>query len=109
MSAPTTPDNLLSPLPDASGSEVFTALLARPSIRIERIVSQGQTTPLDAPYVQPHDEWLLLLCGAARLWLDGQGEISLAPGDALLIAAHVAHRVTYTQAEPATVWLAIHL
>ena len=100
--------NLFSSLPDASGGEVFTALLDRPGVRIERIVSQGQTTPIDAPYVQDHDEWVLLLAGAAGLWLDGQGEIALAPGDALLIGAQVAHRVTYTQTAPATVWLAIH-
>lgn len=103
------PVNLLSPLPDASGSEVFTALLARPGIRIERIVSQGQTTPIDAPYVQSYEEWVLLLSGAARLWLEGQGEVSLESGDALLIPANVAHRVTYTQTAPATVWLAVHL
>lgn len=55
MSTPTPLDNLLSPLPDASGGEVFTALLARPGIRIERIVSQGQTTPINSPYTQSHD------------------------------------------------------
>ena len=109
MNADAQPLNILAALPDASGGEVFTELLERPGIRIERIVSQGQTTPIDAPYVQSHNEWVLLLTGAARLWLEGQGEVALAPGDALLIGAHVAHRVTYTQAEPATVWLAVHL
>ncbi|HWJ71335.1 MAG TPA: cupin domain-containing protein [Sphingobium sp.] len=102
-------DNLLAPLPDARGAEVFTALLARPGVRIERIVSQGQVTPPDAPYDQPHDEWVLLLAGAARLWMDGTGEHDLAPGDALLIPAHVRHAVTWTQADPPTVWLAVHL
>ena len=109
MSAGTQPLNILSPLPDASGGEVFTALLRRPGVRIERIVSQGQTTPIDAPYVQAHDEWVLLLAGAARLWMEGQGEVALTPGDALLIPANVAHRVIYTQAAPVTVWLAVHL
>ena len=109
MSGGAQPLNIFSPLPDASCGEVFTALLNRPGVRIERIVSQGQTTPIDAPYVQSHDEWVLLLAGAARLWLEGQGEVALAPGDTLLVGAHVAHRVTYTQAEPATVWLAVHL
>lgn len=109
MSAGAQPLNILAPLPDASSGEVFTELLGRLGIRIERIVSQGQTTPIDAPYVQSHDEWVLLLAGAARLWIEGQGEVALAPGDTLLIAANAAHRVTYTQANPATVWLAIHL
>lgn len=101
--------NLLAPLPDARGAEVFTTLLDRPGVRIERIVSQGQATPPDAPYDQPHDEWVLLLAGAARLWIDGAGERDLAPGDALLIPAHTRHRVTRTQTEPPTVWLAVHL
>lgn len=101
--------NLLSPLPDATQVETFTSLIERPGVRIERIVSQGQVTPLDAPYEQPHDEWVLLLAGAARLWLETSGETELAPGDALLIPARVRHRVTWTQTEPATVWLAVHL
>ncbi|HEX7873863.1 MAG TPA: cupin domain-containing protein [Sphingobium sp.] len=101
--------NILESLPDASDAEVFTQLLARPGVRIERIVSQGQVTPEDAPYDQPHDEWVLLLGGGARLWLEGEGERTMAPGDALLIAAHLRHRVTWTSAEPPTVWLAIHL
>lgn len=102
-------DNVLAPLPDARGAEVFTALLERPGVRIERIVSQGQVTPADAPYEQAHEEWVVLLAGAARLWIDGAGERSLVPGDALLIPARVRHRVTWTQAEPPTVWLAVHL
>ncbi len=101
--------NLLAPLPDARGAEVFTALLERPGVRIERIVSQGQVTPPDTPYEQAHDEWVLLMAGGARLWIDGVGECSLAPGDALLIPANIRHAVTWTQAEPPTVWLAVHL
>jgi cupin 2 domain-containing protein len=101
--------NLLAPLPAAGNAEIVTALLQRPGIRIERIVSRGQITPAATPYDQPYDEWVLLLAGAARLWLADRGEIALAPGDALLVPAHVRHGVTYTQAEPATIWLAIHL
>ena len=74
MSADAQPLNILTPLPDASGGEVFTALLTRPGIRIERIVSQGQQTPIDAPYMQSHDEWVLLLAGATRLWLEGKAK-----------------------------------
>jgi cupin 2 domain-containing protein len=101
--------NLLASLPADEGSEIVSTLLDHPAARIERIVSRGQITPEDQPYDQPQDEWVLLLAGTARLWLEDRGELALAPGDALLIPAHVRHRVTFTQAEPPTVWLAIHL
>jgi cupin 2 domain-containing protein len=101
--------SILTDLPDASAAEVLTVLLNRPGVRIERIVSQGQVTPKEAPYDQDHDEWVLLLAGAARLWVDSEGERELRPGSTAFIPAHVRHRVTWTQGQPATVWLAVHL
>jgi len=100
--------NLLRDLPDASVGEVFTSLLDRPGCRIERIVSHGQTTPEQAPYRQAHEEWVLLLQGAARIVLAGR-EVTLEPGDTLFIPAATEHWVTYTDPAVATVWLAIHL
>jgi len=100
--------NLLADLPDARGAECFETLLAGPGVRIERIVSRGQVTPEAAPFDQAHDEWVLLLAGAARLWLDGQGDVALAPGDCLSIPAGVRHRVTWTPEDRETVWLAVH-
>ncbi|MDG2535020.1 cupin domain-containing protein [Sphingomonas sp. HITSZ_GF] len=101
--------NLLAELPDARAGEVFTALLARAGVRIERIVSHGQATPADAPMVQGWDEWVLLLKGAARLRIEDGAEIALAPGDHLLIAAGQRHWVTWTPDDRETVWLAVHL
>ncbi|MFL5251288.1 MAG: cupin domain-containing protein [Rhodopila sp.] len=100
--------NLLDDLPVQMTEEVFTELLSRPGIRIERIVSHGQSTPVDAPYDQDHDEWVLLLRGSASLWIDGDGERDLRPGDHVLIPAHRIHRVTRTADDEPTVWLAIH-
>lgn len=101
--------NLLADLPDASAGEAFTELLRRPGIRIERIVSQGQATPGDAPMVQDRDEWVLLLEGAAGLRIEGEDALALHPGDHLLIAAGQRHWVTWTAGDRATVWLAVHL
>ncbi|HCB75217.1 MAG TPA: cupin [Sphingomonas bacterium] len=99
--------NLLHPLPDASGGEVFEDLLTRPGCRIERIVSLGQVTPPNRPYVQPHDEWVLVLAGRAVVEVEGAAT-ALWPGDPLLIPAGAAHRVTFTDPDVPTVWLAMH-
>lgn len=101
--------NLFDSLPDARANEVFTDLLARPGVRIERIVSQGQVTPDDAPFVQDVEEWVVVLTGGARIRLEGQAEVALRPGDYLTIPARTRHWVTWTDPDSATVWLAVHL
>ena len=106
---PATAANLLSDLPSPGPEEAFTPILERPGLRIERIVSYGHTTPEEAPYEQAEDEWVMLVEGAARLWLDGQGEVALARGDHLFIPAGLRHRVTWTLPDAPTVWLAVHI
>jgi cupin 2 domain-containing protein len=100
--------NLFRDLPPRAAEEVFTELLAREGVRIERIVSTGQSTPADKPYDQDHDEWVLLLAGSAGLWIEGEGERDLRPGDHVLIAAHRRHHVTRTAKGEPTIWLAVH-
>jgi len=48
--------NLFSPLPDARAAESVDALLIRPGLRIERIVSQGQASPPGCWYNQHETE-----------------------------------------------------
>ena len=100
--------SLLDDLATPDGLERFDALLVRPGVTVERIVSTGQVTPVDVPYQQAWDEWVLLLAGAARLWIEGRDEVTMAPGDHLLIPANVRHRVLWTLADPPTIWLALH-
>jgi cupin 2 domain-containing protein len=100
--------NLFHDVPARAHEEIVTELLARKGVRIERIVSTGQSTPADKPYDQDHDEWVLLLTGAAGLWIKGEGERDLRPGDHVLIPARRLHRVTWTMKGVPTVWLAIH-
>lgn len=101
--------NLLAGLPAAKRAEAFTELLARPGIRIERIVSRGQATPADEPMVQAQDEWVLLLEGAAGLRIEDSREVELRAGDHVWIARGQKHWVTWTARDRATVWLAAHL
>lgn len=100
--------NLFTPMPSAAAGEVFTELLTRPGVRIERIVSGGQATPEDAPFVQDEDEWVVVLAGSAAIRLEGKGEAALGPGDYLLIPGGTRHWVTRTDPDVPTVWLAIH-
>lgn len=100
--------NLLTNLPAAKRAEAFTELLARPGLRIERIVSRGQATPEDAPMIQAHDEWVLLLEGAAGIRIEDSAVVTLGPGDHLLIAAGQKHWVAWTAKDRATLWLAVH-
>ena len=88
--------------------ETVDVLLERRGLRIERIVSTGQTTPPGEWFDQPGDEWVALLAGRATLRFADGGSTELAPGDWLLIPARVRHRVEATSADPACVWLAVH-
>jgi cupin 2 domain-containing protein len=101
-------DSLLRDLPvGAEAAERFEDLLTRPGVRIERIISSGQSTPPGAWMEQAWDEWVLLAAGRAGLTLEGEAPLTLEPGDHLLIPAHRRHRVEWT--ETPTVWLAAHL
>ena len=100
---------LLALLPVAGPDEVVTALLARPGLIIERIVSHGHASPEGFWYDQPQAEWVLVLAGAARIAFEGEAkERELGIGDYIEIAAHRRHRVEWTDPSQPTVWLAIH-
>lgn len=101
--------NIFAPLPDARDGEVFTPLLERGRVRIERIVSHGQATPVDAPFVQDADEWVVVLRGSAVLRIEGQAEVSLVPGDHVFIPGGTRHWVMRTDPDGPTLWLALHL
>jgi len=100
--------NLLRDLPDACGAEITETLLAAPGVRIERIVSMGQSSPPGFWYDQPESEFVVLLAGAARLrFADEADERTLGPGDWVHVAAHRRHRVAWTDPARQTVWLAV--
>ena len=101
--------NLLAQAPVDRTAERFEALLERPGLKIERIVSNGQASPEGFWYDSAQDEWVLLVSASAGLHLDGAAEPrTLAPGDYLHLPAHCRHRVAWTDAAQSTVWLAVH-
>jgi cupin 2 domain-containing protein len=101
--------NLLAALPRKLDAEQTTALVDSESVRIKRVVSTGQASPPGFWYDQDRSEWVLLVAGSAGLLFEGEAAPRvLRPGDYLLIPAHRRHRVAWTDAEQATVWLAVH-
>lgn len=102
--------NLFSSLPDALHEEQFENLLELGRCRIERIVSQGQSSPEGYWYDQPRDEWVVLLRGQAMLEFSEPGQrMRLEEGDYVMIPAHCRHRVAWTDPNQPTIWLAIHV
>jgi cupin 2 domain-containing protein len=103
------PINLLADLPQQLPKELFQTLVQTPTVRIERIISRGHSTPAGQWYDQDTDEWVLLLQGKARLGIENEPELlELKPGDAVLLPANVRHRVEWTDPDQHTIWLAVH-
>ena len=101
--------NVFDALPDEGRDEAFDVLLARPGLRIERIVSRAHASPPGFWYDQPQGEWLIVVAGTARLrFEDEPAARSLRPGDCLDIAAHRRHRVDWTDPAAPTIWIAVH-
>ena len=97
--------NVAHQLPD----EQIMELLSAPNVRIERIISTGHATAPNEWYDQDRAEWVLLLAGSAGLIFEGETEpLLLEPGSYVHIAAHVRHRVAWTDMSVPTIWLAIH-
>jgi len=96
-------------LPADHSAEQFRDLLKRPGLRIERIVSTGQSSPPGFWYDEPRAEWVLVLCGEARLAFDDDARaVVLKSGDFVDIPPHRRHRVEWTHPTEPTIWLAIH-
>ncbi|MEQ6884982.1 cupin domain-containing protein [Salicola sp. Rm-C-2C1-2] len=99
--------NLLAGLPSDLEDEVFEPILEAEHVRIERIVSKGHTSPQKGWYDQQEHEWVVVLEGAGTVLFEQGPEVHLEEGDHLTIPAHSRHRVSWTDPERVTVWLAV--
>ncbi|MGQ0709400.1 MAG: cupin domain-containing protein [Rhodoferax sp.] len=82
-------------------------IVRSPSVRIERIVSNGQRSPDGYWYDQEENEWVMVVAGKATLEFDGGLKHDLSAGDYVNIPAHVRHRVAWTDPQETTIWLAV--
>ena len=100
-------DNLFANLPELYESEQSLSLFEKPSIKIERIVSQSHSSPPGFWYDQDEDEWVIVLRGEATLEFERGELVWMKEGDHVTIARHVRHRVQQTG--PETIWLAVRI
>ena len=101
-------DNLFANVPNHAHEELTDVLIKNRSVRVERIVSTGQSSPDGFWYDQTETEWVVLLSGEASLQFENRtGLINLKQGDFIEIPAGVRHRVDSTSKAEATIWLAI--
>jgi len=99
--------NFFSNIPDNLSEEIIETILNHNNIRIERIISKGQSSPEDFWYDQSENEWLLVLEGKSMIKFEDESIITLHKGDYLLIPAHQKHRVEWTDPKQHTIWLSI--
>ena len=103
---PASVHNLFCPSPASLDQEQIETLLQTDSFRIERIVSNGQSSPEGFWFDQPEDEWVVLLKGSATLSFVDEKRMDLKAGDYFLIPAHLKHQVERTSED--ALWLAVH-
>lgn len=88
----------------ALSGELTDILVAAGNVRIERIISTGQTSDW---YDQTEAEFVAVIQGTAIIEYANEETVTLKRGDTLLIPPHQKHRVTYTSTTPPCVWLCV--
>jgi len=99
-------NNLFSDIPESFSDELTDVLLHNKKITIERIVSNGQTSPSTGWYDQTRNEWVVVLTGEAIIEFEDK-KVNLQSGSYLNIPAHTKHKVSWTAPDQETIWLAI--
>lgn len=100
-------NNIFEEVPTASEQEIFDTLFETGDIKVERIVSYGQSSPAEGWYDQDRDEWVSVLSGAAVIAFEDGRRVELEKGGFLHIPKHCKHRVAWTDPGQPTIWLTI--
>jgi len=87
-----------------SEKEIFETIFKNGSVRIERIVSNGQKSPEGFWYDQNEYEFVSVVEGCALLEFEDES-IKLEKNDYIIIEPHKKHRVLHTSSP--TVWLCV--
>ena len=98
--------NLFKDLPCDLSEEVFEDLLTHKQLRVERIVSKGQTTPEGEWYDQEGHEWVLVLQGAGELTYE-DGSVKRLEAAITSIFQPIPSTGELDDPEQETIWLAV--
>ena len=100
--------NIFELIPDNLDEEVFEILAQSKTVKIERIISKGHTSPESGWHDQERNEWVIVLQGEAIISFENGKEINLKAGSHVNIPSHKKHKVRWTNPKIETIWLAIH-
>lgn len=104
----TTLKNIFEDSSSEKGTEIFEQLLSNGNFILERIISEGHSSPENFWYDQEKNEFVILLSGSARISFEDGKIFDMAPGDYLIINARQKHRVDWTDPHQKTYWMALH-
>lgn len=102
------PQNIFSEIPQNIEKELFESLVKTNMVMIERIISKGHRSPESDWYDQEKNEWVVILKGKAVLSFENQTSVQLNEGDFINIPSHQKHKVTWTDPDSETIWLAVY-
>jgi len=88
-----------------SNKEIIETIVKKSNCRIERILSNGDSSPVGFFYDQEEFEFVLLMRGRATLYFENKSPIELQEGDYLIIEPHDKHRVESTSKD--AIWLCV--
>jgi len=100
--------NIFENIPEDIKEEFFEDIISAKDFKLERIVSEGHSSPDGFWYDQKKNEFVLLLSGSAKISFDSGEKFELKPGDYLIINAHQKHRVDQTDPLEKTFWITLH-
>ena len=101
-------NNIFSDIPQNLPEEFFETIAQSDNIKIEKIISDGHTSSPGFWYDQDQNEFVIILKGNAVLEFEDGTTQEMSEGDYQIIPAHKKHRVSYTDTNVKTIWLAVH-
>jgi len=88
-------------IPEKFNEEQFSELVRGDNVKIERIVSKGNSSPASGWYDQAENEWVAVLKGEAKIAFENGEKVHLTVGRHITIPAHTKHKVTWTTRDTA--------